>query len=69
MSDGSLTTDKVIFNIKLQEFSQKVLFIANLYTGGKLASEEAYLQIESLWKQLELTKTTILDDQDSQNDA
>ena len=56
---GTLTKDTVLFNAKLQEFAQKVGFIANLYTGGKLPSEEAYFRVESLWRELESTKTTI----------
>ncbi|MDJ0660891.1 MAG: hypothetical protein QNJ42_15595 [Crocosphaera sp.] len=59
---GALSKDKVIFNAKLQEFAQKVGFIANLYTGGKLPSEEAYGRVESLWRELELMKAIITDD-------
>ena len=36
----------------LQEFAQRVSFIANLETGGKLSPEESYQQIQALWKQL-----------------
>ncbi|MDJ0509650.1 MAG: hypothetical protein QNJ64_10410 [Crocosphaera sp.] len=60
---GSLSQDKVIFNTKLQEFAQKVGFIANLYTSGKITPREAYSQLESLWRELEMTKKTIFDDQ------
>ncbi|MDJ0730677.1 MAG: hypothetical protein QNJ33_11865 [Crocosphaera sp.] len=60
---GTLTQDRVIFNTKLQEFSQKVAFIASLYSSGKLPSEEAYYRVESLWRELESTKVTIFDNQ------
>ncbi|MGK7940091.1 MAG: hypothetical protein AB4062_08070 [Crocosphaera sp.] len=60
---GTLTQDKVIFNSKLQEFAHKVGFIANLHTSGKLPPQEAYSQLESLWRELEVTKRMILDDQ------
>ncbi len=59
---GSLKEDKVIFNTKLQEFAHQVGFIANLHTSGKLLPQEAYSQVESLWRELEETKTTILDE-------
>lgn len=65
---GSLTHDTVILNAKLQEFAQKVGFIANLYTAGKLPSDKAYFQIESLWRELESTKGIIIDDQEDRSD-
>ena len=58
---GNLTEDKVVFNEKLQKFAQKVGFIANLYTGGKLPSEQAYCQVESLWRELASTKEIMID--------
>ncbi len=58
---GSLTKDTVIFNAKLQEFAQKVGFIANLHTGGKLPPKEAYEQVENLWRELKETKMTIFE--------
>lgn len=60
---GSLTHNTVIFNTKLQEFAQKVGFIANLHTGGKLPPKEAYNQVEDLWKELEETKMTVFEAQ------
>ncbi|WP_107670383.1 hypothetical protein [Cyanothece sp. BG0011] len=59
---GTLTQDTVLFNNKLQEFAHKVGFIANLHTGGKLPSEKAYGQVESLWRDLESTKMTLSED-------
>ena len=50
---GYLTNETVIFNAKFQEFAQKLGFIANLHTGGKLSSDQAYLRVESLWSDLE----------------
>ena len=40
----------------LQEFAQRVSFIANLETTGKLSPEESYQQIQALWKQLKRSK-------------
>lgn len=51
---GSVTDEAVIFNAKLQEFAQRVGFIANLYAGGKLPLEETYFKVESLWEDLQL---------------
>ncbi len=53
---GSLTDEAVIFHAKLQEFAQKVGFIANLYSGGKLPLQETYFKVESLWRDLESIK-------------
>ncbi|EAZ90355.1 DUF7219 family protein [Crocosphaera chwakensis] len=58
---GSLTNHTVMFNTKLQQFAQKVGFIANLHTGGKLPPKEAYDQVEGLWRELEATKMTIFE--------
>lgn len=53
---GSLKPENLVFNANLQEFAQKISYIVNLQTGGKLSSEVAYARIEILWKQLELSK-------------
>jgi hypothetical protein len=37
----------------LQQFATQVSYVSCLQTGGKLGSEEAYLQIQSLYKQLQ----------------
>ncbi|MDC0835324.1 hypothetical protein AY599_02725 [Leptolyngbya valderiana BDU 20041] len=42
----------LLFDANLQEFAQRVSFISNLETGGKLSPEEAYIQVRELWKQL-----------------
>lgn len=44
------------FNANLQEFAQKVSYITSLETGGKLSTEEAFSQLEALWKQLDSSK-------------
>lgn len=53
---GSPKPENLLFNANLQEFAQKISYIVNLQTGGKLGSEEAYERIEALWKQLELSQ-------------
>jgi hypothetical protein len=53
---GRVKPENLIFNANLQEFSQRISFITNLETGGKLSPEEAYNQIEALWEQLKNSK-------------
>lgn len=53
---GQVLPEKLVFNANLQEFAQRVSFIANLETGGKLSPEESYQQILVLWNQLEKSK-------------
>ncbi|KOP27649.1 hypothetical protein AMR41_03940 [Hapalosiphon sp. MRB220] len=53
---GQVKPENLVFNANLQEFAQKVSYIANLETSGKLSPEEAYSQIKRLWKQLKLSK-------------
>ena len=53
---GEVKPENLVFNANLQEFAQKVNFICNLETAGKIAPEEAYRKIKSLWKELKRTK-------------
>jgi polyhydroxyalkanoate synthesis regulator phasin len=53
---GEVMPENLVFNANLQEFAQKVNYICNLETGGKISSEEAYQQIKDLWKQLKRSK-------------
>ena len=53
---GKVEPENLVFNANLQEFAQKVNYICNLETGGKLPPEQAYRQIKSLWKQLKRSK-------------
>ncbi len=53
---GQVKPENLVFNANLQEFAQRVSYICNLETGGKLSPEEAYEQIKVLWKNLKRTK-------------
>jgi hypothetical protein len=53
---GQVKPENLVFNANLQEFSQRVSYICNLETGGKLSPEESYEKIEALWEQLKLSK-------------
>jgi hypothetical protein len=39
-----------------RSLAQRISFICNLETNGKISSEEAYNQIKALWKQLKHSK-------------
>lgn len=58
---GKPTLPNLTFNANLQEFAQRVSYVCNLETGGKISSEEAYSEIKKLWKQLKLSKKNLLD--------
>ncbi len=49
---GEFTPENFLLNANLQEFAQKVSYICNLETNGKIYSQDAYLQIKDLWKSL-----------------
>lgn len=53
---GQVKPENLVFNANLQEFAQRISFICNLETNGKISSEEAYNQIKHLWKQLKRSK-------------
>lgn len=58
---GEPTLPNMTFNANLQEFTNRISYICNLETGGKISGEEAYRQIKALWKQLKASKKNILD--------
>ena len=53
---GQVKPENLVFNANLQEFAQRVNYICNLETNGKLSPEESSKQIKALWKQLKRTK-------------
>lgn len=53
---GQVKPENLVFNANLQEFSQRVNYICNLETNGKLTPQESYNQIKDLWQQLKRTK-------------
>lgn len=53
---GQVKPENLVFNANLQEFAQKIGYISNLETNGKLDPEDAYKQIKALWKQLKSSK-------------
>lgn len=58
---GKTTLPNLTFNANLQEFAQRISFVCNLETGGKISSQEAYQEIKNLWKQLRSSKKNLLD--------
>ncbi len=58
---GKPTLPNLTFNANLQEFAQRVSYICNLETGGKMDPEAAYQEIKQLWKQLKSSKKNLLD--------
>jgi hypothetical protein len=56
---GQVKPENLVFNANLQEFAQRVSFITNLETAGKLSPQEAYKQIDALWKQLKGSLTAL----------
>ncbi len=53
---GEFKPENLAFNANLQEFAQKVSYICNLETGGKISNRDAYKKIKALWKELKLSK-------------
>jgi hypothetical protein len=52
---GEFTPENLLFNANLQEFAQRITIIANLETGGKISSLDAFNQIEQLWETFKST--------------
>ncbi len=58
---GEFTPGNLAFNTNLQEFANRVSYICNLETNGKISPDEAYDKIKKLWKTLKNSKTELLD--------
>lgn len=56
---GDFKPENVVFNSNLQEFAQKVNYICNLETGGKISPQQAYEEIKSLWHELKQSKKNL----------
>lgn len=56
---GQIKPEELVFNANLQEFTQRISFICNLQTNGKLSAEASYQQIKDLWQQLERTSNSL----------
>ncbi|MGF1490789.1 MAG: hypothetical protein ACFBSE_27160 [Prochloraceae cyanobacterium] len=53
---GQIKPKNLVFNANLQEFAQKVSYVCNLETAGKITTEEAYQEIKQLWERLKHSK-------------
>lgn len=56
---GTVKPENLVFNANLQEFAQRVSFITNLETNGKMTPEESYREVKELWKQLKQSKKAL----------
>jgi hypothetical protein len=50
---GEFKPEQLVFNANLQEFAQRVGYLANLQTAGKLSARDAYQKLENLWHELQ----------------
>jgi hypothetical protein len=63
---GEVKPENLVFNANLQEFAQKISYICNLETAGKIPPNEAYRKIKSLWQELKNSRFQLgIDDQPS----
>jgi hypothetical protein len=58
---GEFSPQRLAFNANLQEFAQRISFVCNLETGGKISPSEAYEEIKRLWQELKQSKISLLD--------
>jgi hypothetical protein len=52
----SSTSENIVFNTRVQLFSEQVAYISGLEASGQISAKLAYKQIKSLWKQLKRFK-------------
>ncbi|MEH1864624.1 MAG: hypothetical protein V7K69_06355 [Nostoc sp.] len=60
---GKYTPQNLLFNANLQEFSERVCYLSNLQTSGKISSQKCYEEIEFLWQQLTQSFQTLIIDE------
>ncbi len=66
---GHWKPENLVFDANLQEFAQRVSYICNLQTNGKLSPREAYEQNKSLWQELRQSKKQLgINQSGSEND-
>ncbi|HLO46918.1 MAG TPA: hypothetical protein VK211_00610 [Kamptonema sp.] len=53
---GDVNPENLVFDANLQEFAHRVSYISALATNGKISLEQAFSDIELLWKELENSK-------------
>ncbi|HAA29237.1 MAG TPA: hypothetical protein DCE56_17965 [Cyanobacteria bacterium UBA8553] len=49
---GQVKPEALVFNANLQDFAQRISYITDLETAGKISPQEAYYQINGLWEQI-----------------
>ena len=49
---GQVKPEALVFNANLQDFAQRISYITDLETAGKISPQEAYYQINGLWEQV-----------------
>lgn len=53
---GEVKPENLVLNANLQEFVQRVGYISALVSSGKIPVEQAFVEIETLWEQVEKSK-------------
>ncbi|WP_088890159.1 DUF7219 family protein [Leptolyngbya ohadii] len=56
---GEFSPQHLAFNANLQEFAQRIEFLCNLETNGKISPGAAYDEIKKLYKQLKHSKKAL----------
>ena len=66
---GQFKPENLVFNANLQEFAQRVSYISNLETAGKLSPQKSYQQINALWEELKRSYLALGIDPDAENEV
>jgi cephalosporin-C deacetylase-like acetyl esterase len=62
---GKFTPENLAFNANLQEFAQRVSYLCGLESNGKICTQDAYEEIKNFWKQLEKSRQSLFENEDS----
>jgi hypothetical protein len=65
---GEFTLPNLVFDANLQEFAQKIVYVCNLETNGKISTEDAYEYIKNLWHELKASKQELFAEDESDSE-
>ncbi len=53
--------ERVAFHQNLEQFAERIGLIVGLQSNGKMPQSEAYEEIRKLWKELKISKGSLLE--------
>ncbi len=62
---NSFSPEQMLLDANVREFGHTISLICALETGGKITAEEAFVLIKKTWKELHLSRESLLGEEES----